>query len=167
VPEKRTNLRVLVPSRKKPQAGVVFAMQVAARTYLFGRVIFTEAVWTLAEGADPAILTHFYAEPSEELALPARAQLRPDRLLVSPIMTNRLPWSRGYFKRFAQVPLEPGDVLSQRCILSGAGGRYFDEQGRELPGPVEPVGDYGLHSFRTIDEQISDALGTPRASGSG
>ncbi len=79
------------------------------------------------------------------------------------MMTNKLPWSKGYFQTVDHWPLEPGDLLRQHCFLSGARARYFDEAGNELPGPVEPVGDYGLHSFRTIDDAVSDALGIDRA----
>jgi hypothetical protein len=88
--------------------------------------------------------------------------MRPDRLLVSPIMTNRLPWTRGYFETLANVPLEVGDVLPRHCFLSASRGRYFDDAGNELAGAIEPVGDYALHSFSTIDDQISDKLGIPR-----
>lgn len=48
-------------------------------------------------------------------------------------------------------------LLPQRC-----GGRYFDENGNEVRGPIEPVGDYGLHSYRTIDDTVSEALGIDR-----
>ncbi len=93
---------------------------------------------------------------------PSRSELSPDRLLVSPMMTSRLPWSKGYFETVAHWPLKPDDVLPQHCFLSAARGRYFDEKGNELPGPIEPVGDYGLHSYRTIDDAMSGALGFDR-----
>lgn len=157
------NLRVLKPSRKKPKPGDVFALQLGEEPFLFGRVISTDAKWTLAEGAGPAVLIYIFRDRSIDKAVPDRAALRPERLLVSPIMTNQLPWSRGYFETVANIPLTPEDVLSQHCFLSASRGRYFDEHGAELPGPIEPVGDHGLHSFRTIDDQISDALGVPRA----
>lgn len=56
----------------------------------------------------------------------------------------------------------PG-FADQHCFLSASRGKYFDDQGHELPGPIEPVGDYRLHSLRTIDDEISDALGIPPA----
>lgn len=88
-------------------------------------------------------------------------RMRPDRLLVSPIMTNKLPWSKGYFETLANVPLGEDDVLDQHCFLDWTG-RYYDENLNELPGPREPVGEYGLASFRTIDDEVSDALGFER-----
>lgn len=160
--EVHPNLQVLKSSRKKAQRGDVFTMQLPDDSFLFGRVVSTEAKWTLAAGADPAILIYIYRERSRVAELPAVTALKADQLLVSPMMTNQLPWSKGYFQTLANMSLEPGDVLPQHCFLSASRGHYFDEHGNELPGPVEPVGDYALHSFRTIDDQVSDALGIPR-----
>ena len=114
-------------------------------------------------GVPGAILVYIYQVQSTTKDLPDRAQLRPSRLLVSPMMTNRLPWSRGYFETIEHVPLDEDDVLGQHCFLSAARGTYHDEKGNELSGRIEPVGDYGLHSFQTIDDEISDALGFERA----
>ena len=153
------NLRQLRPSRKRLFSGDVFTMQLIDR-FLFGRVISTDAVWTFAEGAGPAVLIYIYRQPSAAKVAPAPSAMRPEQLLVPPIMTNRLPWVRGYFETLANVPLDSGDVLAQHCfLLNQCKRRYYDEHGVELPRPVPPVGDYGLHSFRTIDDQISEALG--------
>ncbi len=62
------------------------------------------------------------------------------------------------FETVGNVPLGDGDVLDQHCFLRW-NGDYYDEYSNKLPGPVEPVGDFGLHSFRTIDDEISGALG--------
>ena len=157
-----TNLRVLKASRKRPQSGDLFVLGLPDETYLFGRVVSTEAVWTHAVGALPANLVYIYRYRSRVAELPDTAMLRPGDLLVAPIMTNNLPWSRGYFSTLANLPLGPGDVLPRHCFLSVARHRYYDEWGNELSAPIEPVGDHGLHSFRTIDDQVSDAVGIPR-----
>ena len=70
-------------------------------------------------------------------------------------------WSEGVFETVGNIPLGDGDVLDQHCFRRW-NGKYFDECSNQLPGPVEPVGDFGLHSFRTIDDDISDALGFER-----
>jgi hypothetical protein len=159
----QTNLRILKPSRKAPKPGDVFVMQLPDESYLSGRVITPAARWTKAEGAGPAVLIYIYRARSDSKDVPLREELRPDRLLVSPIMTNRLPWSRGYFETIATIPLDVDDVLRQHCFSDASvTGKYFDEMSNEVAGPVEPVGDYGLHSFRTIDDQVSDAVGIPR-----
>ena len=159
-----TNLRVLAPSRKAPRPGDLFAMQLPDERFLFGRVVSTEARWTVAGGSDPAILIYVYRQPSKVGEVPAGSAMRVGELLVPPIMINRLPWSRGYFQTLSRVPLESEDVLPQHCFHSASRGRYYDEHGNELWGPTQPVGDHGLHSFRTVDDLISDALGIPRAS---
>lgn len=156
-----TNLRVLKPSRKRPRAGDVFVMQLPDDSYVFGRVISTAA---MAGASMPgAILIYVYQQRFDSKVVPGRSEVSRDRLLVAPMMTNRLPWSRGYFETVAHWPLEADDTLPQHCFLSAARGRYFDEKGNELAGPVEPVGVYGLHSYRTIDDAVSTALGFDRA----
>ena len=160
----RTNIQVLTPSRKTQHPGDVFTVGLPDQTFIFGRVISTTATWTIASNAGPANLIYLYRERSAAKQLPALAALRPDRLLVRPIMTNRLPWSRGYFETLAHVPLTPADVLAQHCFRfpMGSGVRYFDDLGNELLEHPEPVGELALDSFRTIDDEISEALGIPK-----
>lgn len=154
-----TNLRVLKASRRTPREGDVFVMQPDDDFFLFGRVIDTDAVWALGDGVNGAILIYVFGTRSARKEVPDLAELRPANLLISPVMTNRLPWSRGYFETLAHVPLDHADLLGQHCFFDAARGRYFDNKGNELPGPVEPVGDFGLHSFRSIDGEVSGALG--------
>ena len=157
----RTNLWKLRPSRKPPVPGDVFTMGLPDDRFLFGRVISDDAISGM--GVPGAILIYVYRVQTHDKMLPDQKELSPSRLLVPPMMTNRLPWSRGYFETVANVPLHEEDVLPTHCFLSAIWGTYHDEKGNQLPGPVEPVGDYELHSFATIDEEISDALLIPRA----
>jgi hypothetical protein len=119
--EVKTNLRVLQPSRKKLRAGDVFAMQMPDDLYLFGRVIGTDAVIGPMTGI---ILIYIFRTRSEVKAPPRREDLRPDNLLVPPILINRLPWSRGYFETIDHRPLEQEDLLKQNCFLSSVRGQY-------------------------------------------
>jgi hypothetical protein len=59
--------------------------------------------------------------------------------------------------------LSKDDLLARHCFWDAARGRYYDEDFKELPMPLEPCGDWGLHSFRTIDDALSEALGIPPA----
>lgn len=154
-----TNLEALKPSRLKPRSGDVFTLRIAG-AFRFGRVISTEAMagWSMPG----AILIYIFRTSSSELAIPEDDLIRSDNLLIAPLMTNRLPWSRGYFQTIGNRPFTPGHVLAQHCFRSSTG-RYFDENANEIPGPVEPCGDWGLHSYRTIDDEISAALGVPSA----
>jgi len=127
--------------------------------YLFGRVISTEAK------VGPSItanLIYVFKARSAVKSVPDDSELRPDRLLIAPLMINRLPWSKGYIETLLNRPLAEGEVLSQHCF-SSSGGRYYDELSREISGPIEPCGLWGLNSYRTLDDDISEALGIPLA----
>lgn len=155
------NLEMLRRSRKPLRPGDVFAMLPPDRLYLFGRVI---AVSLPRERApiETANLIYIYQHRSVEKR-PARKELRPENLLLPPIYTNRLGWSKGYFETIDHWPLEPGDLLAQHCFWDALRACYVDENERVLPAPVEPAGDWGLASYRTIDDEVSEALGLERA----
>lgn len=160
--EDEPNLRKLEPSRKKVRAGDVFVMLPPdAKGYLFGRVIDTEAD---AGGFGPAVLLYIYRARSADNE-PPMSELTPDNLLLPPMMTNRLGWRHGYFQTITHQDLRREDVLAQHCFKSHARGQYYDERGHQVLGPIEPVGDWALHSYRSIDDAISEVLGIPLASG--
>src|SRR5215204_4124589 len=157
-----TNIRVLTPSRKAPKAGDVFVLQLPDGDYLFGRVISADAVWTRAEDAGRANLIYIYRLRSKSKeSVPPRSALKPDNLLISPLLINRLPWSRGYFKTIGNLSLDEAEVLPTHCFRDSRG-LYFDEHGKQMPSPQEPVGDWGLASYRVVDDELSEALGIPR-----
>ncbi|MFF2841670.1 Imm26 family immunity protein [Paenarthrobacter sp. NPDC057981] len=156
-----TNMRVLKPSRKKPKQGDVFVLQMPDAMYSFGRVINTDANASLGPGAQLIYLFKF-CSPSKDL--PEISELRTDALLLPPpLMTNLQAWSRGYFETIDQVPLGPGEKLGIHCFYNSIFDRYMDEYGIEQSHPTEPVGKYGLESYRTIDDAVSKALGFPLA----
>ena len=156
-----TNLGILEPSRKRLRPGDVFAMEIPAGSYRFGRVVATDAL----VGPFPnCVLIYVFGAESKSKEPPDPAVLRPENLLVPPLMTNLLPWSRGYFETLENRTLQPGEVLDRHCFAHD-NGRYYDEYNNELPGPLPPVGQRVLHSFRTIDDEISKAIGIPLAPG--
>ena len=157
------NLAVLKKTRKSPEAGDVFVMLPPDGLFLYGRVIATDA--TIGPMRD-CILIYVYRPRSEQKE--AVPELLRGQLLVPPMMTNKRPWTMGYFETLQKRELGPMDRLPQHCFFSsplfpGGVGRYFDEHSNHLSGPIEPVGEWGLHSFRTIDDEISEALGIPLA----
>lgn len=157
-----TNLRTVADSPQRPRPGDIFVLAPADQGFLFGRVISTHAQWTRAEGPGTAVLIYLYSELSASKEIPEPVRLGPDRLLVPPLMTNELPWRHGLFQTLDNVRLDPQVVLQTHCFRA-ANGLHFDGFGRELPGPIEPVGRLSLHSARSIDDTVSDALGLPRA----
>lgn len=163
-PTTGTNLQVLTDPPQDPRPGDIFALAPPGEMFLVGRVVATDAQWTRAERRGSAVLIYIYAEWFTRRELPDPALLGPDQLLVPPILTNLIPWRSGVFERVGNRPAGPGDLLDPHCFRSPSTGAYFDGFGRELPGPVGPVGILALHSVRTIDDEISDALGIPRTS---
>lgn len=151
-----TNMRVLSPSRRRLQAGDVFVTLWPDDDYLFGRVVDTEA--DAGFSTYDMNLIYVYSVRSREPELPEREELRPDRLLIPPLIINRLPWSRGYFQTIANVDLDETDLLAQHCFEDWQG-KLRDEKGRPLASRSEPCGQAGLHSFRTFDDDVSRALG--------
>lgn len=156
----KTNMRVLAPSRKSRTPGDVFALQLRDGEFIFGRLISTTA---RVGGFEGCHLIYIY-----RTATPTKTQipsLDPHGLLVPPMATNQKPWTLGFFETVTHLPLVPArDVLSQHCFRD-IRGRFFDDQSRELPECIEPCGEFGLHSYRTIDDAISKALGIPLAPG--
>jgi hypothetical protein len=151
------NLEVLKKTRRAPVVGDVFVMRPPDGLFLFGRVIDTDAD---PLGVGGALLLYIYrVRAAAPVPLP---KLCIDDLLLPPIMTNRQPWTKGYFEHVANVPITTADRLVQHCFKDTRGW-YFDERGRRLSAPIAPVGEWGLHSYRTIDDEISKALGIPLA----
>jgi hypothetical protein len=147
------NLSVLKKTRRRPQVGDVFAMLPPDNRFLYGRVIATDVN---AGGFENSNLIYIYrARSIEKESIP---ELRKSDLLVPPLMTNNLPWIRGYFEVLVTKPVLREDKLESHCFRD-VRGWYFDEYGERHAGPSAPVGQWGLHSFQTIDDLISEALG--------
>lgn len=154
------NLIILKKTRRAPEVGDIFVMQPPDEQFLYGRVISTSA---MIGPIEDCILIYLYrARSTEKKAIP---QLLRGQLLVPPMMTNKLPWTKGYFEYIENRPLTPLDLLPQHCFARSWTNppQYFDELGNRMAGPIEPVGEYGLQSYRTIDDKISQALGIPLA----
>ena len=151
------NMRVLRRSRKWPNPGDVFSFQVRESEFMFGRVISVAAQLKILEGVIMAYIYQGHTTSRSEWP-----QFHRDQLLLPPILTNREPWLKGYFETIGNVPLARNEVLPIHCFQDSRGW-YFDERGNRLAKRVEPCGDYGLHSYRTIDDAISQTLGIPLA----
>ena len=93
---------------------------------------------------------------------PDYQELVSDKLLLAPIWTNRLGWTKGVFETIENKPLREHDLLNQHCFRDSFRRIHLDDRGRKLPFRVEPCGEWGLVSYRWIDDHVSDALGIPR-----
>jgi hypothetical protein len=154
------NLRVLKRSNKKPLPGDVFALSPLEGLFIFGRVIRADLPREQAP-MPGAYLIYVYRHRSDVMR-PSRSELHPGALLLPPLYINRMPWTKGYFQTVDNWPLAGDDLVAQHCFFSPDQG-YFDEDFNRLPGPIEPCGDWGLNSYRTLDDAVSEALGIPSA----
>lgn len=151
------NLEKLTPSRKRLKIGDIFVLKPKTHPYCFGKIICIDAK---IGGFENCILIYIYNKFSNnKFNIP---ELNPKDLLIPPCAINRLPWSRGYFETIENRPLTKNDVLPIHCFRD-IRNRYFNEYGIKLKHPVEPIGDYALNSYRTIDDDVSRALGIPLA----
>jgi hypothetical protein len=161
----RTNLRTIKKTYASPERGDIFVMQLPRESYLFGRVVLADVPRERAPMPGAHLIYVYDQEyPTPQ---PQSAQLRPGRLLIPPVWTNSLAWRKGYFFTVDRWPVGPFDLLRQHCffkvpIIPSASGKFVDETGAELPQRSEPCGDWGLVSYRWIDDRISDAIGIPR-----
>ena len=155
------NLIPLKASRKALAKGDVFVMKLPPERYLFGRVLIVAAQLPAAPMPN-ANLVYIYKWQSSRSS-PDYSKLTPDSLLIAPVWTNRLGWSKGYFHTVGNQPLLPQDMLTRHCFREFLSGRFLDEHGSSLSSESEPCGEWGLVSYQGIDRKISDALGIFRA----
>lgn len=147
------NLANLKKSNTAPAVGDVFVMLPPDNLFLYGRVIAKDA---MIGPMHDCYLIYVYRQRSKiKQEIP---ELFRGQLLIPPMMSNKLPWTRGYFETLENRELGPMDRLLKHCFMDTRGW-YFDEYNNRLSSPVEPIGERGLQSFRTIDDQISKALG--------
>ena len=156
----KTNLRRLKISRRKPEAGDVFVMQLPDGAFLPGLVVGADLQRPFAP------MTGSYLIYVYDLRLESKAAdlslLTPDRLLIPPTYTNRMAWTKGYFETVQRVVLGPDVVVAQYCFWSVARGQFVDETDQPLPGERPPSGNWALVSYRRLDDLISDAVSIPR-----
>jgi Immunity protein 26 len=155
-----TNFAVLKKSRVSPKVGDVFAMKMSGGDYVFGLVVQAN----VPSGPAPmpgANMIYIFKDRSVSLH-PELDRLRPERLLLAPIWTNALGWSRGYFQTVSKVEVTKARLLPKHCFYLAFGNRYLDEHGETVAERTEPCGEWSLVSYRWIDDHVSDALGIPR-----
>ena len=159
--EREYELQVILPYRKGLKAGDIFAMKFDDDFFVHGRVIRVDAYWTPSgESAGLANLIYTYKQIAHSAYGYSTENMTVNDLLIPPVMTNRLGWSRGYFHTVANVPFTQDDVLPRHVFEKGGSrNQFFDDSGQEVDGWDGPIGMYGLASFRAIQQMTLDALG--------
>jgi len=156
---KEYNLQHLKKSRLK--SGDIFAMLVVD-TYIFGRIIrdnlpFDESPF----GGSNLIYVYKIRSSSKVIDY---SKLTPDNLLIPPMFTSTVLWSRGYAVKVANLDISEKDLLKQHCFYSPSQKTYFNEKGVRLTKKTEPCGEWAYAvGLDYIDNKISDALGIQRA----
>ena len=140
-------------------------MQLPNESYLFGRVIIADAPRSAAPMPGSNLL--YIYDRQSQAQNPQPEDLRPGNLLIPPVWTNRLAWTKGYFRTLENRPIGPFDRLRQHCFCRtlprpDAPQVFLDEKGSQLAHRTEPCGIWGLVSYRWIDDAVSDAIGIPR-----
>jgi hypothetical protein len=84
-------------------------------------------------------------------------------LLLPPVWTNNLGWTKGFFETLSNVSIRSFDLLPNPCfyvapLRPGAPGSYVDDNGERLHHRSDPCGEWALASYRWIDDRVSDAL---------
>ena len=150
------NLEVLKKSRKKAKPGDIFVYKPKDHEYYFGRTVSTEAhIGSFHEG----VLIYLYNSHSKDVQ--EISQLSKEQLLLPPLVTNYLPWTRGYFETIANKELTENDIFHPHCFYDNLMKRYVNEYEQELDKAYDPVGTHGLASYVGIDVKISQALEIP------
>lgn len=153
-----TNIQKIARSGKPPEQDDLFAIRLSNGKHLFGQVILVDP--PRAQAPMPVSkLVYIFADQYESMSL-ENVNLSADHLLLPPVWTNALGWTKGYFQK---IDIGSSKIrLKQHCFRRHDG-VYLDERGRRLLQRSEPCGEWGLASYRWIDDRISDALGIPRA----
>lgn len=138
--------------RKPLREGDIFVMKYGENRFLFGRI-----ARVLPE---PTYLVYVYRdEASSADEIP---DLSIDRLLIPPRIVNRLGFSRGFMRVIANRPLKRNNAYPAHSFrLNSFRGRssYQDEDGHPLTEPTGCIVDKAYGNYRTLDDEISRALG--------
>ena len=158
------NFQVQKPSRKRLKAGDIFVMKILDKGYLFGRVIRVDALGSKMVFGEPGTgkMNVVYIYKGLQESKEPIPDLRKEDLLIPPMVTNRLAWSRGYFETVESRELEDGDLFYPHCFAATKRStKFYDEYGNRLDREYPPTGQSGLTGYAGIDAQVSKALGLP------
>lgn len=151
------NLCIQRPYRKRLHPGDVFSLQYGDSRFLFGRIVAVDVAFGGFQSG--CICVHIYRAESSSANLPER--LIESDLLIAPHYVNRLGFSRGYMPVIGSIPLCAADERTDVCYRDAIRNRLVDHSGRPVDQPRRFIGSFGMGNFKTLDEEISRALGFP------
>lgn len=145
-------------SNKPITAGDIFTYKMPNGKHLFGRVVLAN----YEGGPMPSGSLLYFYKQQRDTPEPDLSQMTIDDLIIDPVWTNRLGWARGYFFTIANKQLSKNELPKVHCFYWNMTKQYVDQDRNVLPERTEPCGNWGLVSYRWVDDHISDALGIPR-----
>lgn len=148
-------------SRKKVVPGDIFSIKIPDG-YLLGRVIATDA--RSSEWDEPHLhLIYIYNGLRENPINFKPEDFRPPSLLIPPVLTNHLAWSRGYYKTIGHLPLSEEDVLVQHAFREPGTNKLWNEEARPVDESsvqdASIIGVQAVQSYLTTENRVSLALG--------
>lgn len=166
-------LEKLKVSRGPRQPGEIFALKFRGVGYYYGRVIRNACAiapsldapirgpWRTQEGIYLVYIYKFCQQDLEPLP-----KLRLKDLLLPPLMIIGAGWTHGYFLPVGNEPLTSTNAFPQHCFARRAAGKtgksvtwYIDELGHRLPRRRRMCGTNAIHSFGSLETEITKALG--------
>lgn len=69
----------------------------------------------------------------------------------------------GYFVTTGHADIAEGERFTKHCFKHPVSGKLYDENGAEVVDECSILGNYVLHSYETIDDELASALGNAAA----
>jgi hypothetical protein len=156
----KINLENIGSSRKAIKTGDVFIFKPKERLFYYGVVVNSDASIFTAKGLIHIHLFNINSEKGDSIP----NNLYHSELLVPPILTNKLGWTKGYFKTIENVAIENFPLVKNATFFY-YNGKIFNDNSNELPKPksIEETGSFAVTSYLNIDNLISLSLEIPLA----
>ena len=150
-----TDLIPMNKSRKYPKEGDIFLVQPFLNVYYYGKVIQTQI-----QSGDSFVngmnLIFIYDKCTGDQSIPE--DLNDADFLISPIIINKLPWSRGYFETIGNVQVTEREKSRSYGFWSFQKKMFVDVEGMPLAYKPRYWSYYGLASYAVVGDKIQTAL---------
>ena len=149
-------------SRKYPKEGDIFLVQPLHNVYYYGKVIQTQ-IRSRNSCVNGMNLIFIYDESSDTKDIPD--DLSHCNFLISPVIINKLPWSRGYFETIGNICVTEYERKIPFGFWNFQSKTFVNAEGVPLTYKPKYWSDYGLASYAVVGEKIQDALNIKRSNG--
>ena len=153
--ENFTELISMNQSRKYPKEGDIFLVQPLQNVYYYGKVIQTQIKSrdSLVNGMN---LIFVYDKSTDNKNIPDN--LSDCDFLISPVIINKLPWSRGYFETISNLCVTERERKMPFGFWNTLRKTFVNAEGITLTFKPQYWSDYGLASYAVVGEKIQAAL---------